>query len=358
MGASGTPHLKMVDLVHDYMSEQFWAESTVRSATGTLEKKFAAWWDNTQPKGPKSITHLDVKGFLVGPQGIKHTLATASFNQAYYTLRAFINWGVESNYFKAGTWKNLKNLPRVEPSDKLRLTPDQMDAMMDRADPYERWVIALLRYTAARMKEVLRLKVGDLTIGDPNTGSRIRIFRSKAKRSEGQKYYDDFQMLPDLVAEWRDWEEHYVGMIGRPLRNSDPLIPRRPGRRPSPSRPWETGTIKTDAPSKSVYSMIKKHLLAMFPDMDLTGSGTHTLRRSAARAMYFALKARGVRNPITVVQAMLDHQTEQQTWDYIGVDARREERNDAFRDFGTLRPHQGLHVVGDVGDAAPTEEVG
>lgn len=347
----GTKHLKMIDLVTSYMDWHVddWSDATKR-AYGSLYRDFAAKWDAQRPqRGPKQIDRLWIGSYFVGPDGIGRHSAPSSYNLRRTQLKAFVEWCVEHGYFKPGVWPDKLKKRRPAPREHLRLNVTEMDLMMDRADPYDRWVIALLRYTLLRESEALRIIVGDVTIAGENN-STIRVLRTKAEREDGALHYDDMPMWGELVDEYHRWMRAYEKLIGGPVLDSYPLVPRWVGKAPSLARPWETRVLKVDKPPKALRPIIKKHLRVLYPDMPperLMGAGAHTMRRSGAVELLNALEELGEADPMSVVQSTLDHGSVRMTAHYIGLKEERRRRNKTFARYGRLRPRPGLHAVAD-----------
>lgn len=346
----GTRRLTMLDLVNDYMdrNKDDWAKTTQR-AYRSLYDDFAAKWDGQSPRrAPNKIDRLWVDDYFVGPDGIGRRSAPRSYNIRRTQLRAFVLWAIDRGHFKAGAWPEKLRRRRGAPRDKLRLTNAEMDRMMDRADPYDRWVIALLRYTLLRESEALRISVGDVTICGDGELSTIRVLRTKAAREDGQLHYDDLPMMGELVDEYHRWIAEYAKLIGGEVLNSYPLVPRWVGKSPSRACPHLTRYLKVDKAPSTVRPLVKKRLRLLYPDFSpaqLQGTGSHTMRRSGAVEMRNALEAAGHADPIAIVQYMLDHTTKKQTMVYLGITGERDRRNKALRELGRLRDRPGLRVA-------------
>lgn len=345
----GTKRTTMIDLVNIYMEwhEDDWKPKT-KDAYRSLYKDFARKWDATH-KAPKNIDRLWIASYFVGPNGISKGGTPGTHNIRRTQLRAFVLWCIDHGYFKPGVWpdKDVKRR-RPAPRDLLRLNVAEMDRIMDRADPYDRWVLALLRLTLLRESEALRIIVGDVTIATADGESTIRVLRTKAEREDGAQHYDDMAMWGELVDEYHRWIAEYEKLIGGPVLNSYPLIPRWVGRAPSKARPFETRILKTDRPPAQLRTIVKKHLRSLYPDMPaekLKGNGSHTMRRSGAVELLNALEELGEDNPLSVVQATLDHKDVRMTMHYIGEKEERRRRNKTFARHGRMRAKPGLHVV-------------
>jgi integrase len=350
-----TKRVRMIDLVDDYMGRHGnWSAGTKR-AYRSLFNQFAAKWDATR-RAPKNMDANWVEDFFTGPGGILHTSAPASYNIRRTQLQKFIEWGIRRGHLKAGVWPDVERV-REDPRDWLRLTVPEMDRAADRADPYDRWVWQLLRFTVLRESEALRGTVANITIRGNGELSTFRVLRTKAQRAVAQLHFDDLPMVGELVDEWHRWEPEYARLIGGPVLLSSPLIPRWVGRAPSRARPYETKVLKADKAPSTVRPIIKKHLRLLFPTMSagqLDWQGSHAMRRSGALEMRKALKASGHPDPVSIVQHMMDHKTREQTLAYLGITSEREERDEAVQELGRLHPRPGLHVV--TGDGR--EEVG
>ena len=83
---------------------------------------------------------------------------------------------------------------------------------------------------------------------------------------------------------------------------------------------------------------------------DIAGEGGHTLRRSAARALYDELvEERGYDGALRRVQTMLDHKHSMTTELYLGLDVDKVARNKALRG----KPMFTRRQVGTAGNVIP-----
>lgn len=210
-------------------------------------------------------------------------------------------------------------------------------------DPQVRALLAVLLYTLLRDQDVADLRIRDVDL----EGGYLRC-RIKKTRQE-----DRLPICAELDTELRAWLTHYTTEVG-PLEPHYYLVPRRnvtPVRATSGGRYDSVTTrLAPDLPFSRGGRIIRPVLEAAgFPVTDVNGEstreGSHTVRRSGARALFDRLVADGYDGALRVVQAMLHHSSIEQTERYIGITADRRTRDELLRGKQMYRqPPEGAAV--------------
>jgi integrase len=193
-------------------------------------------------------------------------------------------------------------------------------------DPRDRAALAMALYTLARQGEISLLTLRQAA----ERGRTIKVYREKRKR------WTDSPVGRELDTELETWLKAYADKTGyqdwRQMAAEHPdwyLIPAKhtgPGYwRPKPEVPAERmeGIVKTALTDLGVTETLKGS------SVEHLSEGMHTIRRSGARALFKRLvKALGYEGALTFVQAMLDHETQEMTLRYIGMDWVKEQLNE------------------------------
>lgn len=274
-------------------------------------------------KGGLHDAHYDGKGVIHDP------IEGSSHNVLRRKLKQF------NTYCNNRGWTNvdwLEDVPTMEEDEKtrLRLTPREMFEVFDTCDnPRDRIYMVACANTACRQSELkdrqykhLNLDKGYLT---------VQIYKSRKTR--------DVWLTAEFAAELREWLIYYQEQIGRPLEPEDYLFPHRAPdgyvRVIDPSIKY--GGYPTPAnyklvPQKMIprtHELVKKVLHAWDPTLNLKGAGTHTFRRSVARAVQKHGETTGdYGSAIRATSRLLNHKNIATTERYVGrdeADARVEE---------------------------------
>ena len=204
---------------------------------------------------------------------------------------------------------------KVMPKSRQRIPATEFPRMLDLAThPTDRVIFALGIYLLLRQSEIKRLKVGDVSL--PTGTVNVTI--------EKTKQLDDMPISSELDEELRRWLTAYSEILGRTLRPDDVLVPAK-------TRPALNGrtrgpmSLQPHKPVGHPHEAIKRILVAAgYPIRDdKTGKslseGVHTLRRSAARAIFDYLRDDGYDGAIKHVQSLLHHSNSAQTERYLGL---------------------------------------
>jgi integrase len=150
---------------------------------------------------------------------------------------------------------------------------------------------------------------------------------------------EDLMPIPtELDAELRRWIAHYQATVG----HLDPGYFLVPARGTSPM--WgEGGKIvghhslyRPEKQIRQTGTIVRPALVDIgFPTKDHDGKplseGSHTIRRSGARALFDELIERKDERALRVVQAMLHHSSSEMTERYLGITADRRSRDEIIR---------------------------
>lgn len=199
-------------------------------------------------------------------------------------------------------------------------------------DPRDRAVLAIGLYTLARQGEIASLTLKQAAEADKT----IKLYREKRKR------WTDSPVSRELRRELDLWLKVYADKMGyeswRQMAAEHPdwfLVPSKH------SNPYSW----TPHPDQKIDRMEAIPKLAL-TDLGVTetvtgiarehlGEGMHTIRRSGARAFFARLvKSAGYESALTFVQAMLDHETQDMTLRYIGLDWVKEQLNEWVLEHG------------------------
>lgn len=212
--------------------------------------------------------------------------------------------------------------------ERARVHVSQFPALLDaagRRSPRDRMFVALALYTLARTSEITTLKVGDVDLAAGYL--HIKVWKSNLE--------DRLGIPTELDTELRRWLTEYSVHCGS-LDGTWNLVPARkllvapgvcgqiaPVRYEPLRRPTHTETI--------VKPALEAIGFAVPGQVDLRGEGSHTLRRSAARALFDRLVEQGYDHALSVVKAQMHHKSQSMTEAYIGVTADRFKRDAILR---------------------------
>lgn len=224
--------------------------------------------------------------------------------------------------------------PKVRKKERNRLHVSKFGHLLDAAeerDPRDRALCAILLYTLIRDNEAADLRIGDVDLD--SLGLRVRITKSHTE--------DTMPICAELEVELRSWLSIYCAEVGRPLSANDYLLPTRTVLKALRSR--EHGYFEghemayvPGRPIGRIGAVVRTVLTDIrFPVVDDEGKpaweGSHTIRRSGARALFDRLAAEGYDRALRIVQSMLHHASVTQTEVYIGVTADRRGRDEILR---------------------------
>lgn len=270
------------------------------------------------------IRYFEQAGKTRSPRSLQidHTVLNGFFEWARQTRRM----AMDSNPMVG------RRRPKFVTKERARLHVSQFDHLLTVAgtkDPRDRALVAVLLYTLARDQEVADIRVGDVDL----TSGYIELRIPKSHQE------DRMPICAELDAELRVWLAHYAAACG-PLHHSDYLLP---GRRSVGSERDAGGRILSHSLSYAKDEKISRTGRVVtglledigFPLVDGAGrstrEGSHTLRRSGARALFDQLASGGYDNSLRIVQSMLHHSSVSITENYLGITADRRSRDEILR---------------------------
>ena len=322
-------HQSLSDAIEDYerwRRSQHIGKQTIRNEASIL-RRFLSVNGNIQCRqiGDIHVTrHMEDAAKTRSPESMRldHTVLATLFEWMRHTKRMASD--CDPMYGRRP--------PRTVRKERNRLHVSAFPAVLDAAEaktPRDRALVATIMYTLLRDQDVADLRIRDLDLNAGYLMCRIRKTRQE----------DRLPVSAELDTEMRKWLTHYTEQVGE-LKPHYYLIPRI---KPVPIQGGErarfTHTLTLLRPEerfarggKVVQAALRN---AGFPVTDSDGEslreGSHTLRRSGARALFDQLVADGYDGALRVVQAMLHHSSVEQTERYIGITADRRTRDDLLR---------------------------
>ena len=255
-----------------------------------------------------------------------HVWAPGTANRKLAEVRAFYAWCRARGYMRPehDPLLGFRN-ERVPKQQRLRIPQEEWDRILDAAPhPLERALVACGLFLMARGSELATIKLKDLDLED----SEVTVYRHKVKR------YDTLPICSELDAELRRWLTWYSERCN-PTPDAYLLPNRVRGHTLRDPRTGRLVRVSADAPINP-YEPIKRphrHVQMVLKPLgyDLAGEGGHTLRRSAARALFEELAEDGYDGALRRVQSMLDHNSSLTTEVYLGLDLDKQTRNKSLR---------------------------
>lgn len=221
--------------------------------------------------------------------------------------------------------------PRALERERNRVAVADFPRLLDAAearDPRDRALVAVLLYTLMRDSEITDLHIRDLDLAGGWLTARIH----KTRRE------DRLPISSELDQEMRKWLTHYTNMVG-PLEPHHYLIPPRgvfPVHNAQGRITHHDSIYRPERQIRHGGRIVNPVLERIgFPVVDengkACGEGSHTIRRSGARALFDQLSTGGYDHGIRVVQSMLHHKSMVQTERYLGITADRRSRDEIIR---------------------------
>lgn len=205
---------------------------------------------------------------------------------------------------------------RLAQAPRLRIPAADFPRLLDSAEnPRDRMVVALGIYLLLRESEIRLLRVGDVHLEDQYISAMI----PKSDK------HDEMPISLELRVEFEQYFLWLNAVSAVDMLPDSPLIPALDTNQTPVGRAYVT-------PHRSVQKTLER---AGYPIRDTgdrsTHEGCHTLRRSAARALFDQLSSQGVDRALRFVQAMLHHSSIAVTERYIGLDHDRRGRDELLK---------------------------
>jgi integrase len=244
-------------------------------------------------------------------------------------LKGFFKWAVRTRRAgRSGDPMADRTRPRAVPREWRGFPVSKVPALLDSAQhPRDRMLLALGCFLLGRSIEFTILTVGHVDLDSGYINYKIT---KTGKR-------DMLPICEELDEELRRWLKVYTEECG-PLDPNWYLVPAKTPPKMNGDRQMDQSTVRL-APTRKLlepYVVAHSALSAIgFPLRDADGrrlnEGMHTIRRSMARGLYEQLRDEGDVNPVETVRSMLNHATEKQTRDYIGLQSERIHRDSRLR---------------------------
>ena len=252
----------------------------------------------------------------------------SSMQQIHATINMFFKWCISRSLVKV-TWINpMMDIrpPKTQRRERFRVPVTDMTPMLDHAgNPRDRALMAAAWTLMLRQSELTSLKVEDVNL----TNGEITVVIHKTNDS------DTMPIPMELDRELRTWLTHYTNAVG-PLHGHYLLFP---ARRVASLTRDELGRIQLEgrdmvyvptAPITRMEEIAQRVMRAVGYELE-SGEGMHTLRRSAARALFDRLVDEGYDGAIRMVQSILHHANTSTTERYIGLTLDKQRRDVMLR---------------------------
>lgn len=258
--------------------------------------------------------------------------APKTWNAELSKIRAFLNWCYENNRLSRHDRHMGRLRERVNQVviTKQWITEAQLPVLMDAARQWherDAAFVAACFYTMRRAGEVKTLRVKDFDFRKYPDSPHGRMHYTNHK---GKGRRNAFNLPPRFRTLLTDWFEEYRRIVGRELDGDwyafPALVPDRDGFCVQGMR-----RLMTLAPEKPVGDPSGVVAKAMHKSgLHVPGNAAHALRRGGAREVYYRLRDAGHPNPLRIVKFLLDHRSEQQTEEYLGIEQDRIEAGAAL----------------------------
>ena len=259
------------------------------------------------------ITHVMVD--QVYAEMAERRLRSATVNLATAVMRTFFKWAMDRGYTKSSPATG-RRYKRREARELARVPLAQFPALLDASrTPRDRMLIALGLFTMARKNEITGIRWRDVDLDS----SELLIYISKTHQ------YDRMPISLELRREINRWVPVYEAECG-PLQPDWYLVPAvYGGRRERKGWPLQPLRPMTNPEDSVAWAMDK---------IGITGEHArmHCLRRSAARARFDELTAKGYDGALRQVSAWLHHHSTAMTEHYLGLDLDRAQRDEETKD--------------------------
>jgi integrase len=215
---------------------------------------------------------------------------------------------------------------KVREVRRTRIPPNEFPALLDAtAHPRDRAVLAIGLYLLLRQGEISTLRIMDLSL----TRGEIETTQHKTGGA------NNMPVCSELDSEMRRWLTYYTEQCG-PLQPRWFLVPSksRPSGGPSGFHA-EDAKLQPTRQALPLHRTVQHAMVKIgYPVKDEQGKslheGGHTLRRSAARAIFDRLVDEGYDGALRTVQSMLHHKSSQMTERYIGIELDEKRSMDMF----------------------------
>lgn len=267
------------------------------------------------------------------------TRKPSSLNLDHTVLNSFFEWARKTRRMDMNNDPMYgRRRPKIAHRERNRIHVSKFPHLLDiagRGEPRNRALVAVLLYTLTRDQEAANIRIADV---DLDAGYlMVKITKSHTE--------DRMPICAPLDRELRKWLTIYAAESG-PLLPHHYLLPQRRSVNIFRERGQIIGHEMRYFPEQKIGRLgrVVSDILEEFgfPMKDAQGrplmEGAHTLRRSAARALYEDLGSKGVNDPLRVVQSTLHHKSVTQTEHYLGLEPDRLTRDELLRGKPLFEP--------------------
>jgi len=306
-----------------------WSESTVRGDRKVLTKLQRHFGDVNLNR----LTPAEVDEFLQSTN--MNNVSPNTYNLWLSGLRNFFKYLRQRKHIPIDSDPLVGQ--RKKPSQdkpQLRLSIDEFPALLNAAQkPRDRMAIAVGLYLMLRESEARSIRLGDINMVE----GEILIYVHKSK------IYDKKPITPELREELNRYLRYYAEIHGN-LQDDWFLLPQlgymdsRGEYEMVPSQGLGPGGL-----SRVVQGCIRAL------GHPTQGTGMHTLRRSAAAALFLEKTSKGYDGALRQVAAWLNHKQQRTSEIYLGIDVDKNTRNEEAK-AGPLYPSLADKNIISIGD--------
>ena len=292
------------------------AKSTVRCDSNDLRRLLAGVGNIRLNK----LTKDHIVSYFYGNRGRVNLVQASTFNAERARIKAFLDWCVAEDYLEKSPMRDIDRR-RVGTRERVRLSREQMAELIEgETYPRDRALLALGANTGLRAHAITGLRVKDVDLGQ----GWLNTYTSKTDKQAR------LPITQELSVELMKWLTEYCRATGVAPHPDWYLVPAR-----------HRGIDGFRGPEKSVLKPTEQmgyhtalrivHRALERLGMDHPGAGTHTLRRSAGRAVFDAGVEEGDARAIHVARELLGHAHVTQTEVYLGTSVERQALEDRMR---------------------------
>lgn len=307
----------LTEFVADYLHHLAvggYAANTTRTRTRVAEGFVAVVGD----KSLADVSGADVDAYLESRAAAG--AAPSTLNLELAVLKALFDHAFDRRYLHSTPHPTThRRRLRVQAKPKRRIPAAQFGRLLDAAThPRDRMILALGVYLLLRQSEIAELRVGDVDLTHGTVA--VRVLKTGK--------YDDMPVSAELDAELRTWLTWYATHAG-PLDDTWRLVPAK-------GRPRMGASVDTASPIDPLRPVGQPERIVQRAIADAglgpgDRDGVHTLRRSAARAMFDRLVDDGYDGAGRIVQSLLHHSSFRQTEVYLGIEMDTLRRDEMLR---------------------------
>ena len=318
------------------------------AAARYMDFRANAWSEASVKTDAKALNRLlrevgDREVSDIGSDTIDHFLSSeamrkvkpSTYNLYFTNIRLFFKWCMVRGYTTVDPFfgQRQKALPQ---QNHLRIPLEKFPTLINSAyRPRERMIVCLGLYLMLRESEVRSIQLKHVNLSEGWVQVTIHKNRDKT--------IDRMPISPELDAELRTWLTHYARLHGR-LDDEWYLIPQYShANKYMPSdHEWDFVPGKGLAPG-----MISRQVKFIIGTMgyDSEGTGMHTLRRSAAAALFMEKKRLGYDGALRQVSSWLHHKNQRTSEIYLGMDIDRNQRDKEAKEAPLFPSLQDENVV-------------